>query len=328
MGDVPTGELLQVWTYVPPLITATGIIGNILTLATVTNRHCKKSSFTVYLAILAITDTLFLLSYICTKWFKFVYRIDVEITGGPVMCKIYRFVSYLFPFTSAWIIVCLTVERWFCTAFPHKTKTVCRPKTAFIMAGIIISSFTVLCSHVFYGVTYSSVNTTVICNFINEDYEKFVFSFWNWVVQLSYYFLPATLIITANIATVIKVYRSQTFMASSISDLIRRRNRHILIITLVVSITFVVLTAPMAAYLALRPFLFKNVFFFYASSKEEQIFETIGYIGISLNHSINFFLYCVSGAKFRQELKSALCVCKCQFRQDGNTRELGAIYII
>ena len=42
------------WAYLTPVIVLTGLVGNVLTLITVLNKHSKKTSFTVILAALAI----------------------------------------------------------------------------------------------------------------------------------------------------------------------------------------------------------------------------------------------------------------------------------
>lgn len=302
--------LLQTWTYVPPVIIATGIIGNILSLIAVTNRHCKKSSFTVYLAALAVFDTSFLLSFLFTIWLKYIFEIDIEIMGGVTMCRVYTFCSYLFPIMSSWMVVCLTVERWFCTAFPLKMKRASRTQTAAVVITVILTVQVSLNAHTLIGIGHFSDGNTSTCFFNSMNYANFIFYYWGWIVIADYYFLPVIIIIVANTSTVLKIYRTTRSLTSTGSDTIRRRNRSIKIITLSVSTAFILLASPQAALLTLRPFLFDDLKYFYPNSEAEQIFEAVGYIGISLNHSINFLFYCLSGKRFRKDLKAAFVSCR------------------
>ena len=128
---------LVIWTYAPPAIIIAGTVGNILSLMAVTNRQCRKSSFTVYLATLAITDTAYLYVTVFSNWLVNAFDIDFG-SFWKILCKMAYFLSFLASHASSWLVVALTAERTFCTYFPHKIKSVCVPRTGYIVVGTII----------------------------------------------------------------------------------------------------------------------------------------------------------------------------------------------
>ncbi|XP_059147163.1 uncharacterized protein LOC131934916 [Physella acuta] len=67
----------------------------------------------------------------------------------------------------------------------------------------------------------------------------------------------------------------------------------------VINTVFVVCTVPISIYLAFKPYLFPG-----GQYKVEQgIFNTFANFIMYTNNSINFILYCVSGTRFRNQLK-------------------------
>lgn len=226
------------------------------------------------------------------------------------MCRMYTFCSYLFPTMSSWMVVCLTVERWFCAAFPLKMKRANRTQTAAVVITVILTVQVLLNAHTLIGIDHFSDGNTSACNFSSMEYANFIFYYWGWIFIADYYFLPVIIITVANTSAVLKIYRTARSLTSAGSDTIRRRNRFIMIITLTVSTAFILLAAPQAVLLTVRPFLFDDLTYFYPNSEPEQIFEAVGYIGVSLNHSINFLFYCLSGKVFREDLKAAFLSCR------------------
>ena len=100
-------------------------------------------------------------------------------------------------------------------------------------------------------------------------------------------------VILGNSAIVLKVYRSSSTLSSTASDLLRKRKRQVFLITLLISIAFVVLVSPL-------PLLF-----FFAPVDARQLTATIFLNMLYINHGINFFLYVLSGSKFREDLRSS-----------------------
>ena len=308
MGDfkIPTGFLLSVWMYSPPILITIGTLGNCITLIVLTNRKCKKSSFTVYLTALAIVDTLILYNFPLNTWLKYVFNFAYE-TYNIILCKGLAFTSYLLPQISSWMIVVLTMERALCTYSPIKYKNLCRPKRGLTVVGAIISLLAAFDSHMLYGMSLTKTENFTVCTFVDETYAKFYFNAFVWMDFSAYFLLPFVLIVCANSATAFMVYRSSKSVTSTGSQARISRDRYVIVITLLVSFAFILLVSPFSIFFALKPFLFGDVEAFYSSSQTELIVEMVVYNLVFLNSAINFFLYVLSGERFRSDLKAAFC---------------------
>ena len=133
-----------------PIFLCTGTIGNILSIIAVTNKHCKKSSYTVYIAGLAVADLLVLYASIIEAWLPNAFGINLKVTN-PLYCKLHVFHINLFSGVSIWLVAVLALERTFCMYFPLKMKSVCTPKRALIMTTMLLTFFIAYNAHSIYG---------------------------------------------------------------------------------------------------------------------------------------------------------------------------------
>ena len=225
MAPQMNASLLKAWLYIPPVILVVGTVGNVLTLLTTTSRYCNKSSFTTYLTALAFTDTVSMYVWLIDQWWLHAFGIDIYSTN-IVLCKTTMFAWILFGYTSSWLVVALTVERTFCTYAQHLVRSVCRPRTGYIVIGIIVIIALALGSHTIYGfdlIEYEKYNAT-LCGFVNLQYEYFMSYYFTWIDFMVYSLLPSITIVFANSVTVIKVIRiSRTPAVRTASDANRKK---------------------------------------------------------------------------------------------------------
>ena len=137
-------------TIIIPIFLLVGIVGNSLSIVTVTNKHCKKSSYTVFLTALAIADLLTLILSIADRWIIETFNVPME-TIGPVYCRLQLFFASLFSGLSLWTIVLLAVERTFSIYKPIKARSVCKPKTALKTMAVLTVILLGYSSHYIYG---------------------------------------------------------------------------------------------------------------------------------------------------------------------------------
>ena len=306
-----SASLLKAWIYIPPVILVVGTVGNMLILFTLTRRHLKKSSFTTYLTALAITDTVNLYVWTVNEWLFNAFGLDLN-GQSRFVCKTTLFAMIGFGYTSAWLVAALAVERAFCTFAPHLVRSVCRPKTGCIVTGIIACISVALGSHTIFGIDliYYEDNNMTLCGFTDDGYEVFMMYYYTWIDFMAASFLPATIIIVANVATVTKVVRTRSPVTTSTLDVNRnKRIQHMRTVTILVSIAFTLLTVPSTLYQILKIYVFDVEHPFFTSSATESIVYIVVYNMYFLNYGINFFLYIVSGERFRTTLKDALCQC-------------------
>ena len=298
--------LLKVWTYLTPTILLVGTVGNVLSLIAVSNRNCRKSSFTTYIASLAVVDTVVLYANLIPYWLNHAFSIVLENTN-QISCKLVYFLKTFARQLASWLVSAMTVERTFCTFFPHKINIVCHSKTGFKVTGTFVVVLSALNAHIFYGFQISSVHNVTACMFADNIYGYFIVYYYTWIDFGVYFLCPVICIIIANSATVCKVYRTNKLLAISVvSDTNRtKRTRHLLIITLLVSITFVLCLFPASLYHAILPYLTDASTEAHPQSSNADIIWTSLYYWQMINHAVNFFLYVLSGQRFRRDLKNA-----------------------
>ena len=307
-----SGSLLDAWTYTPAVLAIIGTTGNTLSLITFCNKRCRKSSFTIYLSALAIVDTLVLVTALTHSWLFRVFRPDLN-RYGTVSCKLIIFLTYALSQFSSWLVVVVTIQRTLCTFFMRHVKGIKTIMFGCFVVGAICLSLFGLNSHVFYGITYTYHYNNTFCGFIDDSYGDFFVNYYLWIDSTIYFTLPIVLIIVGNTATVVGVYRIKRAVVrtSSTGNLIEsqmnRHSRHVLFITLLVSAAFIAFVSPASLWLALKPYFFQNTQFSQSFNVQEQTAEIIVYMLYCFNYAVNFFLYVLSGSRFRQDLKSAVC---------------------
>ena len=149
-------ELDSVRITLTTVLLCVGTVGNILSIITVTNKHCKKSSYTVYLVGLAITD---ILALFMNVFFIHAQRgtFGSDLTASsPLFCKLHLPLLEVLSAVSVWLIVFIALERVLVTLFPFKAKVICKPQNAMITTASIVVFFCLFNSHFLYGMQLQS----------------------------------------------------------------------------------------------------------------------------------------------------------------------------
>ena len=292
---------------VPPSCIVIGTLGNILTLITVTSKHCKKNSFVVYLGALALADTTFLYGAALNGWLFFAYDIDVMLSA--VSCKVFGFLLHACKMWSSLSVAALTADRAVCTRFPLKRNTFCTPTSAMIVSGLIIGFVVAMNAHELYGFKLNTVENATFCGYIDDAYGTFFDVYFRWIDASFYFILPCIVIIVSNIITVREVIiATKTTSHMMHAETVRariRNNRQMIVTVVTVSVAFLFLTFPTGILVIIRPYIFDDTETFYHHADLDFLMTTIGYILSILNVSINFFLYVISAKRFREDLKAA-----------------------
>ena len=148
---------------------------------------------------------------------------------------------------------------------------------------------------------------TNFCGFVDESYTNFYRSWGLSSENILYYWVPVLIIVTANTATWIKVYRSSSESLSSTAALTLRRTRHVLVLTSLISVGFIVFITPISVIYLTEAFLAEDFTYPLYNREAWATFQFIGESVYLCNHSFNFFLYILSGKRFRNSLKAAFC---------------------
>ena len=278
-----------------------GIVGNVLTLITVLNKRCKKTSFIVVIAALAITDTIVLVSFPLNTLSR---------NSTVFLCKFSKFCVNYSRHISVWLVVALTLEITFAVYCPSKVKDVCVPKTGFIVVAIVIAILFASDAHILFGITSITFENKTECGFTNTRFETFYLFFFPWIDLTIGLILPAIVIVASNSAILVRVFKSTAALTCTTTTGTNRRdkNKQLLRMTLLVSIVFLILYLPRLLYIVSRPYIYElsDTAFAFANETDANLSAVLANLAM-LNHGINFMLYIFSGKRFRNELRKALC---------------------
>ena len=236
-------------------------------------------------------------------WSEVLRRIIQEATDGEVdiflwtNCKFAFFLMYFgFNYSSA-LLVIISVEKFLVLYFPFKTKTICTVRIArrvSLVTGVIFlawdSQFFIL------GKIILNVFGQKYCDYGNVplDYYRI---FAGILMPISYSYGPFAIMILANFAIIYKFmvakFRNRYGNTQSTNQALSESATRGTAMLLTISFTFIILTGPIALINSIWP----DENYPYLSFEISIILEY-------LNHAINGFLYCLSGSRFRNELKN------------------------
>ena len=192
----------------------------------------------------------------------------------------------------------MSLEKCFAVYFPLKSKTVCTVRTAKWLTGIF---GIVLGGHdvMFFFLKRAEIDRTsgyMIC-VVNADFRK-VYDFYITFDSFLYSFGPSALMFITNFAIVFKFMGAkcksdQNNSTESTSQALVKSATRGTAMVVTVSVTFLLLTAPGGVSNALKSLVQLWTI------PEYRVFMNITSY---LNHSINGFLYCIVGTRFRREL--------------------------
>lgn len=303
--------------YLPPLILLLGTLGNVLSFVILRHRAMNLVSTYFYLAILAIADILVLYIGLLRLWIGELTDVDVS-DKSDWMCKLTMVFAYVTSDLSVWLIIAVTVERYIAVCYPFQASSMCtvvRAKWVIVILMLLLFSIN---SHFFWTVEITYINSSnkvgAKCDG-GESYQLLVNEIWPWVDTILYSFLPFLIIIFLNsliIRQVVMARRSRGVLQSSDKKSsdgrrpVSEGSTKITVMLLAVSCSFLVTTLPM------NIFVISTSFWNSQRRNNEQwatyrLLKTVTELLMYVNHSMNFFLYCATGQKFRQQLLRLFC---------------------
>ena len=226
-------------------------------------------------------------------------------------CKIPLFLAAFFHEFSSGLLVIMSLEKLFVLHFPTKRSKFSTVKIAKRMSiGLAVFYILVNCPVIYL---FKPLDTPFgrVCSF-NSNYTSIFFK----VSSLLYSFVPFGIIGMANMAIIYKFMKTKfdrgkvgTIPTNQALNKAGMRGTAILI---TVSLTFLVLTSPIA-------FSAANT----ASGTIQHTLLASVFATLSiLNHAINSVLYSIVGTKFRNELMALL---KCSTRSVGSVGPVAVI---
>ena len=309
-----------IWKVVPPILILLGTIGNILSIVVLTRKSIKTSTTALYFTFLAASDLCVLYTGLLRHWIRYVFEYDLRQLSEAV-CKIHIWLVYSSLDFSAWIIIAFTLERVISVWCPISAKTKCSRKYATALLITILLFLLALNSHMLYG----KINKDTLdeqtygfeyCVAINDNYYDFFYQVWPWIDLCMFCLIPISVIIVGNCCILFRIFRSHrktrarsesTVSMNQRTSLQHRRAKHSSMTAMLftLNIVFLFTTSPISIYNIGYPHWVIS-----GSNQDYANLELWWAIVTMLqytNNSINFLLYCLSGTRFRKEVRRIIC---------------------
>ncbi|XP_078575049.1 putative G-protein coupled receptor 139 [Branchiostoma floridae x Branchiostoma japonicum] len=293
-----------------------GVPGNVLSFVVMMGPRLRKAPSSLYLAALAVVDTIFLLTSV---GLQILHDEDI-IHASDVYCKLTKFLVRSSGYLSAWITTAFTVERYIAVCHPMRRSALCTmDKTRKVLLGMVLVVCSVSCLEF-----WAQVERENMCVFRDPQ---------TWLNITIYDMTAGRLIPTAavgviNIVIVIRVLQTQKNRQnlSKCAKETEKRQNQITVVLFTVSTTFFLLTVPQSVSVVYDLSSHGGLHGGLQDIDEDTLFRkqvtnhTLALM-FKLNFSVNFILYCVTGRRFREAFLRIFCRClPVEYR--GGKREL------
>ena len=291
-------NLVLTSVYVLPILALAG--NSLILLVIQTNAQFNRSSFSVYVKSMAISDTLvlgFKLASYLNKESKYYF--------AP-LCTILTFCSEASVLLSVWIIVTITIERTLVVLFPlHKKKFVSVSRARFIV--IAIGILTILFSIRLLIIPIdTSAEQTKRCHPTSLKWISYR-RINKVITEFAYCYIPLAIVIIGNVLTICTVKRAvirrQEMFTNSIYQNKRQSDANesqLMMMLLMVTLMFIVYFVPYTITNVIQRnglpfntcFTVKGIKIFFLTHRFSELLK-------DLNFCTNFIIYCISGRRFR-----------------------------
>ena len=298
-----------------PILVPIGLVGNSLSFLVMIKPGNRQLSTCIYMAAISINDNVMMLlavqSWLATELKAY--------KRHPIECKIISFLGLTVLQNSTFQILAMTVDKYIAIKWPHRAAMYSTPRRAKITIVIVI-----ICV-VIYNVPHFFATKLIGVQCIGFRVEGVITKVYSWFSFVLNAIIPFGLLIYMNFAIVETIQLSQKMFSNNdttgaesnsshqTTGLETRQNamknaeNQLTIMLLLVTTLFLILLIPTYVRFVYLTFLITDTPAKYALS---TFLMQLTYKLFTTNSGINFFLYCISGQKFRNDLKEILCLGK------------------
>ena len=295
-----------------------GIIGNTLALAVLSRKRLRKTVTSRYLIVLAVSDLgATMVGQVGRHITRNFTSIDPANTANWY-CKVWYYGLYVLSSYSGWVLTGVSVERCVAVLLPLKAHIIFSKRSSYIYLTVLFVCSLAYNSHMFFSYRLVDEGTRYNCGINAASY--FVLHVRPWSDFLFKALIPGVIIITSNVLIIIRLIHRQ-FCGITNQSVQQIELMSMVPMLVTVSVAYICLTSPMhITYVLLS---------YYSASFTNPwivMLWSVDVICFYLNHSINFFLYVVSGREFRGELIAMICRPKSSAQLTGSTSTLATTY--
>ncbi|XP_041379845.1 galanin receptor type 2-like [Gigantopelta aegis] len=286
-----------------PIVTTLGIIGNVTSTFVLLCSSFRESTTCIYLSTIEILDTFVLM--FCIVFFINDYTDEQVINKHS--CAVIYFLFYFVIHFDVLVLLAMTVERYIVVRFPlHVHRVIGWKQTVVVIALVGVLSFGINLHSVFIRSMVPNTQTGKSRCWTEGDLNVFFLSrVYPWIDSTIYCFLPVTILFILNVLIIRRTTRAYKRRQSLTGPSSSARQRQVSTMLILVTSAFLVLTAPIAVQLIVQRYALIP-----RTAHEKAINLLVHAVTDNLmytNHACNFIFYCISGQRFRNELRRVMC---------------------
>ena len=282
------------WHTMYVIVFVIAVIGNTLTFCVCMKKVNRQKSFMLYLAALAVCDTL---ASIYNMLVILNYVPSFSLGDPDLYCKLGGFLFDSARYSSSWLIVVISLERTVSTKLPHLVARVSSQYFGIKTISAIFAISLIFNIDTLFGWVGTTDGHIIWCYTITGPYSLI----WTYMspvkMGLFYSLIPGAIIILCNTVMIKAVFASSK-VRTTISEKTAKKHRELLIIGVLISMTFILLSTPFPLFLTVTG---KTNYSLYTDV--EMLLYNMTWLMFNTNNAINFFLYVSIGSRFRQQLK-------------------------
>ena len=297
---------------ITPLFLIIGLIGNAITIVTMSSKEFSHLTSRYILIALALSDTTLLLTQPFNKLFvRKMIGYDVRALSD-FGCKAFFHIFKTGKMTSSWLIVILCFERFVAVVFPFKTRAIITKKN---ILGLIVLDY-------IFIVTYNAVwtfSSIVVDGTCKPDvtYPETKQKYRDFLLAGSSFYSLIPMAIMAVLTPIIVVRlvqqrnKRQKMAGSKNNTATEKANTDAVRISAMligVVVAYVVFILPITVVHNLA--FWRNVSAFDTNTMQFFILREVAQILEQLNYSTNFMLYVLCSERFRKKAMDLLCLNK------------------
>ena len=314
LDSLPLYQASQwIWKVSPPVTLTFGTFGNVMAIVILSRMRSDRSAMNLYLRALTASDLCVLYTGLVVIWVNKNLGFVVIAKNG-VVCKLYAWIVYSCAAFSTWLLVVFTLHRAASVVWPHRINVVCtRRKTLVAVSGMLL----VAClpySHALYGFDVVSTETSRFCIMRFQSYAIFFEDVWLKVDMFLFSLLPFAILVLSNGVLIVTLARSvkaarETLTTGQQTGSRQKKASATTVTVIAVCVAFVVLTLP----LNVKHMLFSLFTSDLTSSHKLQyiavlsFFDSLASMLVYWNYSIKFYVYFLTGTRFRSEFENTIC---------------------
>lgn len=317
-----SGELTQLAAIITtvgfvtvPLFALFGIVGNIFTLLIMHQQCFRKSSTSVHLSALAISDTMYNFVNPFTKSFvKDIFRQDPK-TLSDAGCKVFFSMLRNAKIISSWIVVLICLERFLVIWFPLRVRQLYTRNVSVVA----VTSVAVIC------ITFNTVWSIQVSGIVGQICLPSVMAYNPEVVTAFlvagtavYNIIPTVILLLLTPLTILKLFRHMSWRRGIHTTTGNVDSIRVTRMTIAVTVAYIILVTPISTAHSVA--FFQNDNIFESTDPSFIIFREFAQTLEQFNYCINFFLYVIFNASFRRTL-CGLLGCRRENSQRATNRQ-------